>query len=86
MHIGGKMLDTVERFFSQEREYGFFIPSIKHVKGHTQVFGGIGATGPEIIQPLHLMALPLESHHGVGSDVARSPRDQNSHTDISARR
>ena len=80
------MLHAVKRFLSQKGEDRFLITGIEHVEGHTQMLGGVGATGPEIIQTMHLVSLLLESHNGVGSDVPRSPCDQNSHTGVSARR
>ena len=86
MHIRRKMLHAIKRFVLQEGKDGLLISGIKHVEGHAQMLGGVGATGPEIIQPMHFVPLLLESRNRVGSDVARGPCDQNSHTGVSARR
>ena len=80
------MLNTVERFLAQEGQNRFFIPCIKHMKGHVQVLGSLRATRPKIIKTVHLVPLLLKSRSGVGSDVPRSPCDQNSHTGVSAAR
>ena len=84
MHISGKMLHTIERFLAQKRQNRLLIPGIKHMKGHTQLLRGVRATSPKIIKTVHFVPLLLESRSGVGSDVPRSPCDQNSHTDVSA--
>ena len=86
MHIRRKMLHAIKRFVSQQGQDGLLISGIKHVEGHAQMLGGVGATGPEIIQPMHFVPLLLESRYGVRPDVARGPCDQNSHTGVSARR
>ena len=65
MHIRSKMLDAVERFVSQKGEHGLLIPGIKYMEGHAQMLGGIGAAGPEIIQPMHFVSLRLDSRNGV---------------------